>query len=637
MRTKRNLIPTTLLCALLLEAATGAAQTVSFSSSTASLGNSDYGPDGLAMADVNGDGKLDLICANYGFRWAAPGEPGGWSTALTVLTNDGSGGFGINAALTVGQGPTSVVAADVNGDGKPDLITANETDNTLTVLTNNGSGLFGWQATPATGSRPHGLVAMDVNGDGKQDLCFVNSGANTVMVLTNNGSGGLGIHATNTVGSQPLSLTALDVNGDGKPDLVTANKNDDSLTVLTNEGSGGFGFSATLLVGHNPDGVAAADVNNDGEPDLISVNWGGNTMTVLTNNGSGGFGFNATLSVGSYPSSVAAADVNGDGWLDLICANSGDNNLTVLTNNRSGGFGFNTTLGTGRIPNVWAADFNGDGKPDLACPNFQDGTVTVLLNTTVFSPQTDLLSSFDSDADGWVGIDVQGPPYDIVTHGPYALNWFATGGDPDGRVGTTDTSPILFCFSAPANYLGNHLGWYGGSLRYELRFQNDGLAPGFVHPDVILTGGGLALVADAGTDPLAQTDTWLPFGVTFVEGNWHLNTLDGPNPTASQLKMVLSNVTAIYIRGDFFSGLDSAWLDNVAATGSSPQLQIAVNDSGVMLQWPASVNTFTLQTTQDLRDTNSWTAVTIVPTPVGTNQQVILNRPTVNTFFRLKQ
>ena len=142
MNTKRIPFLACLFCSLLLEAATGGAQTVSFSSNTASLGNSDYGPDGLALADVNGDGNLDLICANYGFRWATPGEPGGWSTALTVLTNNGSGGFVIKAALTVGQGPTSVVAADVNGDAKPDLITANETDNTLTVLTNNGSGVF---------------------------------------------------------------------------------------------------------------------------------------------------------------------------------------------------------------------------------------------------------------------------------------------------------------------------------------------------------------------------------------------------------------------------------------------------------------------------------------------------------------
>ena len=94
-------------------------------------------------ADVNGDGKLDLISANVN------------DNTLTVLTNNGSGVFGSNATLTVGSYPNCVVAADVNGDGKSDLISANSgggTGNTLTVLTNNGSGIFGSNATLNVGS-----------------------------------------------------------------------------------------------------------------------------------------------------------------------------------------------------------------------------------------------------------------------------------------------------------------------------------------------------------------------------------------------------------------------------------------------------------------------------------------------------
>ena len=137
---------------------------VTFVTSTFAVGDENSGPDCVAAADVNGDGRLDLISANYGFRWANPGEPGGWNNTLTVLTNNGSGGFGSNATLTVGFGPSAVVAADVNGDGKPDLISANETDNTLTVLTNDGSGLVSAaSATLAVGSRPRGL-----GGDGCQ-------------------------------------------------------------------------------------------------------------------------------------------------------------------------------------------------------------------------------------------------------------------------------------------------------------------------------------------------------------------------------------------------------------------------------------------------------------------------------------
>ena len=168
MKTKLNLLLA--LAFSLPLAGTKAQSSVTFTTSTFAVGDENSGPDCLATADVNGDGRLDLISANYGFRWANPGEPGGWKNALTVLTNNGSGGFGSNATLTVGFGPSAVVAADVNGDGKPDLISANETDNTVTVLTNNGSGLFGSSATVAVGIRPRGLVATDVNGDGALDL-----------------------------------------------------------------------------------------------------------------------------------------------------------------------------------------------------------------------------------------------------------------------------------------------------------------------------------------------------------------------------------------------------------------------------------------------------------------------------------
>jgi len=357
-----------------------------FTTSTFTVGDEDSGPDCVAFADVNGDGRLDVISANYGFRWALPGEPGGWNNTLTVLTNNGSGAFGSNASLTIGRGPTAVVVADVNGDGRPDLISANETDNTLTVLTNNGSGGFGFNATLPAGSQPLNLVATDVNGDLALDLACVNAGGNSVSVLLNQGSGAFASPATIPVGNQPLFVAAADVNGDGQPDLITANKADDSLTVLSNNGGGGFGFNATLPVGHFPNAVSAADLNGDAKVDLVSVNWGAASLTVLTNNGSGGFGFNATLGVGNYPSTVAAADFNGDGAADLICASTEAHSLWVLTNNGSGVFGHDTTTVVGRIPNVFSADLNSDGRLDLACPNFRDGTVTVLLNTTTFTP-----------------------------------------------------------------------------------------------------------------------------------------------------------------------------------------------------------------------------------------------------------
>jgi hypothetical protein len=137
----------------------------------------------------------------------------------------------------VGNAPAWVTTADVNGDGKADLISANVTDNTLTVLTNNGCGSFVISGTYKVSNGPvgpMGVTAADVNGDGKVDLISANGDDNTLTVLTNNGSGGFVVAGKYAVGNEPDCVTATDVNGDGKVDLISANAHNSSLSVLTN-------------------------------------------------------------------------------------------------------------------------------------------------------------------------------------------------------------------------------------------------------------------------------------------------------------------------------------------------------------------------------------------------------------------
>jgi hypothetical protein len=341
----------------------------------------------VVAVDVNGGGKLDLICANT------------YASTLTVFTNNGGGIFGSNATITVGQYPFSVVVADVNGDGKPDLICANELDNTLTVVTNNGLGGFGFSATlplPA-GSHPYYVTAANINGDGKPALIASDTFAATgaLTLFTNNGSGVFGSNATLTVGSEPNEVAVADVNGDGSLDLISANFGSDTLTVLTNNGHGAFGLNATLGVGSGPVSVVATNINGGGLPDLICANTDDNTLTVLTNNGYGIFGSNATVSVGYKPQSIVAADLTGDGKPDLISANTDASSLTVLTNNGSGVFGFNATLDVGDGPwQVVAADVNGDGTPDLISANYAGSPLTeVLTYRQVFGIGTPVVGS----------------------------------------------------------------------------------------------------------------------------------------------------------------------------------------------------------------------------------------------------
>jgi hypothetical protein len=302
-------------------------QELSFTTNTYPTG---LNPHCVVAADVNGDGKLDLISAS------SIGQ------SVTVLTNNGTGLFGSNATINVGTEPDFVVAADIKGEGKPDLITANGDDKTLTVFTNNGSGGFGSNATLNVGAFIQDFAVADINGDGSLDLIAPNFVSNSLAVFTNDGSGVFGF-STNIPAVSPFCVVAADVNADGKPDLITANV-ENTLTVFTNNGSGGFGSNATLRLGFLSQGspvcVVAADLSGEGKSDLITVNFYDSqsygTMTLLTNNGSGIFGIFTTMQVGIDPTWVVAADVNGDGKLDLIEANAGEGNefntLSVFIN-----------------------------------------------------------------------------------------------------------------------------------------------------------------------------------------------------------------------------------------------------------------------------------------------------------------
>ena len=278
----------------------------------------------MAAADLRGTGRADLIFARSGNLMDSP-------STLVVWTKNGVGGFGSNATLNVGLQPSRVLASDLTGRGKPDLICANWGSETLTVLMNQGDGSFAPGLTLPVGGRPSDVAVADVNGDGYPDLISADDLACTLTVLLNNGCGGFNLGATLTVGARPMCVVAADVNGDGYPDLISANESSDSLTVLTNDGQGGFVLSATIPVGMTPRGVVAADLNGDGYVDLACANFDSSSVMVLTNDGSGHFGLSATIPVDSQPWCVTAADVNGDGRSELICTSGGAGTLTVLT------------------------------------------------------------------------------------------------------------------------------------------------------------------------------------------------------------------------------------------------------------------------------------------------------------------
>jgi hypothetical protein len=320
---------------------------------------------------------------------------------------------------------SSAALADVNGDGKPDLVVTNVNADSVGVLLGNGDGTFQTAVTYDSGtSDPMGVVIADVNGDGKPDLLVVNfcgtSCANgSVAVLLGNGDGTFKAPVSYSSGGYASeSIAVADVNGDGKPDVVVTNwcfenvcTSQGTVAVLLGNGDGTFKAAATHVTGGAyAYSVAIADVNHDGKLDLVVANGcqttgicntGGNAG-VLLGNGDGTFQPAVTYGSGGYSAYVVSvADVNDDGKLDLLVGNlcsgndfsscSGgnaptDSTVGVLLGNGDGTFQPVVAYDSGGqgVHAVVAADVNGDGKPDLIVGNScgdstcADSTLSVL-------------------------------------------------------------------------------------------------------------------------------------------------------------------------------------------------------------------------------------------------------------------
>jgi hypothetical protein len=325
-------------------------------------------PRSVAVADLNVDGKPDLVFANA------------VSNNVSVLLGNGNGTFQNQLTFATGTSPFAVAVADVNGDGKPDLIVANSGSNSVSVLLGNGNGTFQPQVTFAAGSGPRSVAVADLNGDGKPDIVVGNYSSNTVSVLLGTGTGSFSSQQTYATGSQPRSIAIADVNIDGRPDLIVANHGSNSVSVLLNSGTGTFPTQTTFATGTSPFSVTTADVNQDGKPDILVANNGSSSVGVLLNTGTGSFQAQQTFAAGPGPIAIASADVNGDGKPDVVVANYNANTAGVLLGNGDGSFQAQKTFAVGAGPrSIGVADLNRDGRLDLVLGNSSANTTSVLL------------------------------------------------------------------------------------------------------------------------------------------------------------------------------------------------------------------------------------------------------------------
>jgi hypothetical protein len=353
------------------------------------------GPGSIAVADVNHDGKLDIIVANT------------TAGTLTVLLGDGKGHFTPSAGspFACGKSPNDIATGDFNGDGNLDLIVANTETPYLTILLGDGKG--GFKPSPHspfdTQSHPHvhGVAVADFNGDGRLDAVTDSWGRDQVLMFLGDGQGNLTLpgQAFKT-GKRPYQrLRSADLNKDGKPDVITTDLDQNAVSILLGDGRGGLRDApgSPFPAGEAPWAVAIDDMNNDGNLDLVIIPYAPDVrdpknvgVTVLLGDGEGGFqkmsGSPLSLAGCEGPDRVATGDINGDGWRDIVVTCAQNNKLMLYLGSKDLHFNISTRDVQTGWAGVAVADLQGRGKGDIIVsnnvlenqPTPVKGTITIL-------------------------------------------------------------------------------------------------------------------------------------------------------------------------------------------------------------------------------------------------------------------
>jgi len=332
-------------------------------------------PKDVIAVDVNGDGHPDLVTANQA------------SNDISVLIARGDGTFETERRFAAGSGPRGVAGGDFNGDGRMDLAVANATSGDITLLLGGGAVDFAPAGSLAAAGGLVGIAAADFDLDGKVDLVVAGASPMNLLSFLGHGDGTFAAQPAIALEGEPADLIVDDFNGDTRSDVVVSLSDSYKVVTYLGTGTGSFGSPIESSLGFRPNQLASGNLDGDLRHDLVVCNFTSNQsderVTVLRGLGDGTF----TRVVSPVPepfgpSGVVLRDLNADGRDDLVLLSGG---MSIYPGSGDFTFGSPVLARTGRLPSsVAAADFDGDGDPDLAVAedhfDYLPGAVGISLN-----------------------------------------------------------------------------------------------------------------------------------------------------------------------------------------------------------------------------------------------------------------
>ncbi|SRX52759.1 FG-GAP-like repeat-containing protein [Aequorivita sp. CIP111184] len=367
------------------------------------------GPKAIYAADLDGDGDMDVLSASSS------------NNKITWYENtDGQGSFGIQHIITTtAETVQSVFAIDLDGDGDLDVLSASQSDNTIAWYENtNGLGAFGGKnVISSNADTAKSVYATDIDGDGDMDVLSASFNDDKVAWYENvDGLGNFGsenIITTSANGAQ--SVYAADLDGDGDMDVLSASFNDYKINWYENTDGQGFFGLPRVIVGTPNDFktcVFSADFDGDGDMDVLSSSWQGSKRIAWYENtdGQGNFSVeNVITNNVANATSIFASDIDNDGDMDVISASQTDDKIAWYENtDGQGSFGVLQSISTNAdgAQSVFAADINGDGAMDIVAASYSDHKISWFKNLAILNNEISGNLKLDVNSNGCDNNDI---------------------------------------------------------------------------------------------------------------------------------------------------------------------------------------------------------------------------------------